>query len=233
MKCYRGVSNPSRMGVNNPSRRGFTLIEVVVGIAIFTSMVLLSTVALNQAFDQYKTVMDEGVNLWKVARSFWIHKSASGMLYYFIDEGKRKEWYPYFVCTTDTISYVSASPMADNVPVVVWIVREKNGNNFNVVYYELPVYVKKQEELEKDYQNGTYKKGNSFVIIEDVSDVHFESYVADPLTKLWDWSREYYGKTGGKLPKYVRVAYKKDGRYDALMLSISANATVYQNPNVI
>lgn len=214
-------------------RKGFTLIEVVVATAIFTSMVLLSTMALNQGFRQYKTVMDEGVNLWKVARSFWIHKSAAGMLFYYIDEGKRTQWYPYYVCTTDMISYVSASPMADTVPVVAWIVKENNGGNFNVVYYELPVYVKKQAELEKDYQSGDYKKGNSFVIIENVSDVRFESYVEDPLTKLWDWSREYYGKNGGKLPKYVRIAYKKDGRFNALLLSISTNATIYQNPTVI
>ncbi|KWT90990.1 PulJ/GspJ family protein [Candidatus Magnetominusculus xianensis] len=215
------------------SRRGFTLIEVVVATAIFTSMVLLSTAALNQGFKQYKTVMEEGVNLWRVARSFWIHKSAAGMLFYYIDEGKRREWYPYYVCNSDVISYVSASPMADNVPVVAWIVREKHEDNYNVVYYELPVYVKKQEELEKDYQSGNYKKGNSFVIIENVNDVRFESYVEEPLTKLWDWSREYYGKVGGKLPKYIRIAYKKDGRLNALLLSVATNATIYQNPNMI
>ncbi|MBF0486610.1 MAG: prepilin-type N-terminal cleavage/methylation domain-containing protein [Nitrospirae bacterium] len=214
-------------------RRGFTLIEVVVAIAIFTSMVLLSTAALNQAFKQYKKVMDEGVNLWKVARSFWIHKSASGMLFYFIDDGTRLKWYPYFVCNPDVISYVSASPMADNVPVVVWIVKEKHDENYDLVYYELPVYVKKQQELEKDYQSGRFKKGYSFVIIEDISSVSFESYVEAPVTKLWDWSREYYGKSGGKLPKYLRIAYKKDGRFNALMLSISTNSTIYQNPTSI
>ncbi|MBF0556141.1 MAG: prepilin-type N-terminal cleavage/methylation domain-containing protein [Nitrospirae bacterium] len=214
-------------------RRGFTLIEVVVAIAIFTSMVLLSTAALNQAFKQYKKVMDEGVNLWKVARSFWIHKSASGMLFYFIDDGTRQKWYPYFACNPDVISYVSSSPMADNVPVAVWIVKERHDENFDVVYYELPVYVKKQQELETDYQSGRYKKGYSFVIIENVSSVSFESYVEAPLTKLWDWNREYYGKSGGKLPKYLRIAYKKDGRFNALMLSVSTNSTIYQNPTSI
>ncbi|MBF0459164.1 MAG: prepilin-type N-terminal cleavage/methylation domain-containing protein [Nitrospirae bacterium] len=215
------------------SRSGFTLIEVVVAIAIFTSMVLLSTVALNQGFTQYKRVMNEGVNLWKAARSFWIHKSTSGMLFYFIDEGKRLDWYPYYICNPDEISYVSGSPMADNVPVVVWIVKEKREQNFDVVYYELPVYVKKQEELDKDYQSGNYKKGNSFVIMENVSDVSFESFVEDPLTKLWGWSREYYGNRGRRLPKYVRIVYNRDGRFNALMLSISTNATIYQNPRAI
>ncbi|MCG6553621.1 MAG: prepilin-type N-terminal cleavage/methylation domain-containing protein [Candidatus Magnetominusculus sp. LBB02] len=215
------------------SRKGFTLIEVVVATAIFTAMVLLSTAALNQGFKQYKTVMDEGVNLWKAARSFWLHKSMSGMLFYYIDDGSRQRWYPYYICNPDVISYVSGAPMADNVPVVAWIVTQRHEKSLDVVYYELPVYVKKQEELEKDYQSGDYKKGNSFVIIEDVSDVRFESYVEDPLTKLWDWSREYYGKKGEKLPKYVRISYKKDGRPGSRIFSVSTNATIYRNPALI
>ena len=49
---------------------GYTLIEVVIAIAIFSFMIALATAALNQGLKQYQHMMDKGINLWDAAKKF-------------------------------------------------------------------------------------------------------------------------------------------------------------------
>ncbi|MBF0316852.1 MAG: prepilin-type N-terminal cleavage/methylation domain-containing protein [Nitrospirae bacterium] len=216
--------------MNNRSYRssspGYSLIEVLIAVTIFTSMVMLSMVALNQGLGQYKKLMQEGIDFHRYASSFWLHQSVSGMLNYIVSENNRQ--FPYFRCSHDGVSYVSASPLSSNIPVVVWIIGEKVNSSglFTLTYYELPVYAKKYEDIERDYSSSAYKKGSSFVILKDVTDVRIESYVMDMVTKLWQWSSDYDTKDTNMLPTHLRISYKRDGKQETNFFSIHTNKTI-------
>ncbi|MBF0608375.1 MAG: hypothetical protein SFH39_16855 [Candidatus Magnetobacterium sp. LHC-1] len=207
------------------STLGYSLIEVLIAVTIFTSMVMLSMVALNQGLGQYKKLMQEGIDFRRYASSFWLHQSVAGMLNYVVSDNNRQ--FPYFRCSYGGVSYVSASPLSNNIPVVVWIVREKAASSGLSVltYYELPVYTKKYEDIERDYVSSVYKKGSSFVVLQDITDVRIESYVMDMVTKLWQWSAEYDTKDSGMLPTHLRISYKRNGKQEVLFFSIHTNKT--------
>ncbi|MBF0345578.1 MAG: prepilin-type N-terminal cleavage/methylation domain-containing protein [Nitrospirae bacterium] len=232
--CY--LSTDRRGPLNRPYRQsncGYSLIEVLIAVAIFTSMVMLSMVALNQGLTQYKRLMEEGINFRRYARTFWLHQSTAGMINYLVNDNGR--WFPYFYCSIDRVSYVSASPFSSNVPVIVWIVKEKlpSTGNFALTYYELPVYAKKYEDIERDYSSSDYKKGSSFVILEDIADVRIESYVIDAVTKLWDWRTDYDAKDDKRLPSSIRISFKRQGRTEMFYLSIHTNKAIRPDPGVI
>ncbi|KJU82748.1 prepilin-type [Candidatus Magnetobacterium bavaricum] len=197
------------------------MIEVLIAVTIFTSMVMLSMVALNQGLGQYKKLMQEGIDLRRYAASFWLHQSVSGMLNYTVMDNNKQ--FPYFRCSYDGVSYVSTSPLSNNIPVVVWIVREKGTS---LTYYELPVYAKRYEDIERDYSSSAYKQGSSFVILQDVTDVRIESYVMDMVTKLQQWTPEYDTKDTNMLPTHLKISYKRGGKQETLFFSIHTNKTI-------
>jgi general secretion pathway protein J len=210
---------------------GYTLIEVLVAIAIFTAMVMFCVMALQQSLMQYKSVMDEGINFWKYGSKFWLHKSAGGVVGYYINE--KNQWFPYFMCNDSRVSYVSSSPLTGNLPVVVWLVKEKTKDGTSLVYYELPVYTYGYEEIERLYFFGDYKKGSSFVILEGVSGISMEVYVKDRLTNRWEWKSDYDGKQSDTMPGGIRITYTGGGRKHAIFLAIYTNSPLTSNPYVI
>ncbi|MBF0537532.1 MAG: hypothetical protein HQL03_04665 [Nitrospirae bacterium] len=218
-----------------PSCWGYSLIEVLIAVTIFTSMVMLAMVALNQGLGQYKRLMKEGIDFRRYASTFWLHQSASGMLKYLVSDINNRQ-FPYFRCSYDgVVSYVSVSPLSSNVPVVVWIVREKlNSSGLSALtYYELPVYAKKYDDIDHDYVSSDYKKGSSFVILQDVTDVRIEGYVMDTVTKLWQWLSDYDAKDGNMLPTSIRISYKRGGKKATIFLNIPTNKSIRPDTSVI
>ena len=88
----------------------------------------------------------------------WVTKSFNAAIdYYVYTEGKK--WFPYFHGSQGSVSYVSLSPVAGDLPVVVWLKNEKmNTGKRSLVYYELPVYTKDYKELERMDTFHDYKK---------------------------------------------------------------------------
>ena len=88
--------------------KGYTFIEVLVAMAIFSSMIMLATMALNQGLKQYKGLMEKGINFWDKAKYVWIDSSFSAITdYYVVTDGGNGR--PIFTATR-TDSYVSLSP---------------------------------------------------------------------------------------------------------------------------
>ncbi len=141
--------------------KGYTLIEVLVALAIFSSMMMLAGVALNQGLKQYHGLAEKGIGFWDYAKKIWIDKSFNSTIdYYVYRRGDR--WFPYFKGNQEGISYISLAPLAGDLPVVIWIRNEAAENGMrSLVYYELPIYTKSYEEIERNYIFGDYKKGRS------------------------------------------------------------------------
>jgi prepilin-type N-terminal cleavage/methylation domain-containing protein len=204
---------------------GYTLIEVIVAVAIFTMMAALSVAALDQGLRQYRKLLHEGTDFWKYAGSLWINKSFSGMFENVITNNGSQV--PYFECGQDMISYASVSPLAGSTPVVVWLVREGG----NVVYYELPLNARGEKSLSEDYLLRNYASGNRMVILEGAENVVFGCKALDTETMISSWREIYSGRSGGRLPEAVRILYTRNGMPGMMYFSVFANSFDYASYN--
>lgn len=216
-------SGIKRWFLHQKYHRGYTLIEVIVATAIFSSMVLLATMALNQGLKQYHGLMEKGINFWDNARHLWVNRSLSSAVdYYVADTGR---WFPYFYGSRDRISYISLAPLVGDVPVIVWIIKERQDNGrYSLVYYELPVYTKTFKEIERDYVFNEYKKGRSIKLLSDLDDVEPEFYGYDLLKEKDEWSNDYQGSKKMTLPSLLKFNYTIGGRKNSLMFRINTNS---------
>lgn len=207
---------------------GYTLIEALVAMVILTSMLLLGGMAINQGLRQYHGLVEQGLNFWDYAKSIWIDKNFNSATDYYVYT-RSDRWFPYFKGNQEGLSYVSLAPFAGNTPVVVWIVNvgEKDGNR-SLVYYELPVYTKTYDDLDRDYIFGDYKKGKSFKILENVSAIEFSFYGYDIQDRRRiGWHSRFEGRTMKNLPSLVKISYTHhNAEKGVLLLSMNVNSLI-------
>ena len=207
-----------------PSNKGYTLIELIVALAIFSSMLLLGSLALDQTLREYRLLSERGFGFWQYAKVIWLDKSVASMTDYFV-KTKDHRWFPYFLGNPQGFSYVSTAPFANDSPVVVWVVKEKNDKNkFDLVYYELPVLTKTYRELEDDFVFKNYKKGNSFVVLSDLEDVDFQYYRFDLVKRKFEWVSEHDARLKKVLPSAILITYKDRDGEKKLFLKVNINS---------
>lgn len=206
------------------SFRGYTLIEVLVSIAIFSAMMTLGGIALNQGLKQYHGLAEKGIVFWDYAKSLWIDKSFNSMTDYYVF--KRGEgWFPYFKGSQEGISYVSLAPLAGEVPVVVWIKNEaEEGGKRSLIYYELPVYTKSYEEIEREEIFADYKKGMALKVLEGVESIEFRFYGYDLHERRFGWSSHFNGNKTKILPSSILISYTQNGKQGRLAFGVNVNS---------
>jgi len=187
-------------------------------------MVLLATMAINQGLKQYHGLMERGINFWDNARHLWVNRSLSSAVDYYVADDTGK-WFPYFYGSRDRVSYISLAPLVGDIPVVVWIIKERQANGrYSLVYYELPVYTKTSKEIERDYVFNEYKKGQSIKLLSDLDDVEPEFYGYDFLKQKDEWSNGYQGSKKMTLPSLLKFNYTIEGRKNILMFRLNTNS---------
>jgi prepilin-type N-terminal cleavage/methylation domain len=204
--------------------KGYTLIEVLVAMLIFTAMLMLAGVALNQGLTQYHGLVEKGLNFWNYAKNIWIDKSFNSATDYYVYT-RSDGWFPYFKGSQDGVSYVSLVPFAGELPVIVWIKSEdEDGGKYSLVYYETPVYTKTYEEIDRDYVFGDYRKGKSFKLLEGVKGIEFSFYGYDFAKRMYQWYSSFDGNKMKVLPALVKISYTRDlGRGD-IVVGINVNS---------
>ena len=212
--------------------KGYTLIEVLVAMAIFSSMMMLAGVALNQGLKQYHGLAEKGIGFWDYAKNIWIDKSFNSTIdYYVYRRGER--WFPYFKGNQEGISYISLAPLAGDLPVVIWIRNEAAENGMrSLVYYELPIYTKSYEDIERNYIFGDYKKGRSIKLLEGVEGIEFSFYGYDAFERKFRWYSDFEGERMKLLPSSIIISYQQDGKKSKLVFGINVNSpikTVYND----
>ncbi|MCG6536825.1 MAG: prepilin-type N-terminal cleavage/methylation domain-containing protein [Syntrophales bacterium LBB04] len=207
--------------------KGYTLMEVLVAMVILTSMLMLGGMAINQGLRQYHGLVENGLNSWDYAKVIWIDKSFNSATDYYVHT-RSTGWFPYFRGDQEGLSYVSLAPFAGNTPVVIWIVSEseKDGSR-SLLYYELPVYAKTYEELDRNYVFGDYKRGKSFKIIDHAAAIEFGYYGFDIRDRRSDWHSRFDGRTMRNLPSLVKISYRHhDTQKGVLLLSMKVNSLI-------
>jgi len=204
--------------------KGYTLIEVLVAMAIFSSMVMLAGVALNQGLKQYHGLAEKGIGFWDDAKKIWIDKSFNSTIDYYVHT-RSDGWFPYFKGSQEGISYISLAPLMGEIPVVVWIRNEAEANGMrSLIYYELPVYTKSYEEIDRDYIFANYKKGSSVKLLEGVEGIEFSFYGYNIKENRYEWSSYFDGSRMQLLPSSIIISYKHNGEKDRFIFGINVNS---------
>ena len=203
---------------------GYTLIEVLVAMAIFSAMILLGGMALNQGLKQYQGLIEKGLSFWEYAQKIWMDKSFHSTIDYYVNTNTQG-WFPYFRGNQEGVSFVTLAPFAGDLPVVVWIRKEMTEDGkIRLIYYELPVYAKSYQELEGDLASGAYRKGRSVKILEGADRIQFEYYGYDVRDEKHKWRNVFEGAETRQLPLLVRIDYLRDGEKRMFMYAIHVNS---------
>ncbi len=188
-------------------------------------MILLATMALNQGLKEYHGLMEKGVNFWETAKHFWVDRSVGSMTDYYVSDGKGK-WFPYFRGGEDMVSYVSLAPLAGDLPVVVWITKEREDNGkYVLLYRESPVDVKNMKDLDGDYTLDRYKKIEPVVIMEGLEKLRFRYYGLVPGKGVEEWSVDFDGAKRFLLPGVIEMEYVLNGKKEVLLFGSHVNST--------
>jgi len=203
---------------------GFTLIEVIVAMAICSAMLLLGGMALNQGLKQYQGLVEKGLCFWDYAQNIWTDKSFHSTIDYYVNTNT-SGWFPYFRGNQEGVSFVTLAPFAGDLPVVAWIRKESTEDRkVRLVYYELPVYAKSYRELEDDFTSGAYKKGRSIRILDSIDRVQFEFYGYDIRDEKHKWRKIFEGAETKQLPLLVRIEYVKGDEKRMMTYAIHVNS---------
>jgi len=211
-------------GGESRSVSGYSLIEVVVATAIFSAMLLLGGMALNQGLKQYQGLVDKGLCFWDYAQNIWTEKSFHSIIDYYAHTDAQG-WFPYFRGSQEGISFVTLAPFAGDQPVAVWIRKEgAEGGKQKLVYHELPVYAKSYRELEDDFSSGAYSKGKSVEIFGDADKIQFGFYGYSVRDEEHKWRRNFEGVETLQMPLLVRIEYVRGDEKKMLTYAIHVNS---------
>ncbi|MCI4624376.1 MAG: prepilin-type N-terminal cleavage/methylation domain-containing protein [Candidatus Magnetoovum sp. WYHC-5] len=210
---------------------GYTLIEVIIALAIFTAMSVFCVITLNQALKQYKSVMDDGLRFWDYAKGFWLVKSFNSIFDYYISIDGRNA-VPYFYCDANVISYATTAPLANEGPVIAWIIKEKSATQgYSLVYYEMPIYTGGVKDIEKLYKSGHYKDGTRAIIIDNIYKATFQVYVMDLNTAKSAWVNVYNSISGRTLPEFIALSYNGPDKRNSIIFNVRNNSR-FKEPDV-
>ena len=227
------TSHCNRTRFRSSSGDGYTLIEVLVAMAIFTAMLVLAGAALNQGLRQYQGLVEKGLGFWDYAKTIWIDKSFNSATDYYVYT-RADRWFPYFKGNQEGISFVSLAPFAGEDPVVVWIKNESQADGKRTLrYYELPVFTKTSEDIEREGIFEDYKKGKSFQLLEDAEDVAISFYGCGFVDRQCRWVNAFDGARMRLLPSSVKIEYTQKGENGVLLFTIHVNSYLKQFYNEI
>ncbi len=190
---------------------GYTLIEVLLASLIFSVMVYLATLALDQGLRHYEGIISRGLNFWEDAKILWLQRSLSSSLDCYVYDERKKLWFPFFIGKVDLIAYASLSPFSSDLPVLVVLKKENVEKGYNLIYYELPLSTLDLKDLEKILTFEEYKRGVSFTFFRDLETLNFKYYGYDRFRGFYDWFSEFEGSKFLQLPSIVKIDYTQEG----------------------
>jgi general secretion pathway protein J len=116
--------------------------------------------------------------------------------------------------------------------VIVWIRKEdEGGGKQSLVYYELPVYTKTYEDIERDSVFAAYKEGKSAKILGGVENIEIRFYGYDLPRRESGWSWDYEGRKKKNLPSAVVVSYSQEGKTEKLVFGTHVNSSAKMGYN--
>jgi len=207
-------------------KKGYTFIEILLSLIIFSMTVGLVSYAITQSLDQYKGVIHKTAGIWQKTKIFWLQKSFSSIIDYYI---KEEDWFPFFEGDREHIAYITEVAFAKDKPVLAVITCEKS----SLVYYEIPVYTLTYREIKEIIQKGEFRKGTKVIIFENIEDPYFEYYGWHPDKDRPLWDSVYSGQKNKLLPLYVKITFKENNNRVFYLFALKNNSTLKEIYNEI
>lgn len=206
------------------SFRGYTLVEVLVAIVIFATLIGLGTTALNQVMKYYEVIRSKDLSVWKYANLVWLDRVFLQVMDYYISDDTGR-FYLYFIGAPDFLTFASYEGISTDKPVVVYLEKQINQNGkYDLLLYQVLLNSQTGKELDRYIVFKDYKKDNNpFYVMKDLDELGFEYYIYDIRSYTYRWSF-YYEKGGLIPPAFVKVSFKKDNKPDNLIFSINNNS---------
>ncbi len=204
--------------------KGYTLVEVLVAIVIFSTLIGLGSVALNQIMKYYEVIKSRDLSVWKYANLIWLDKIFLEVMDYYVSDDTGK-FYLYFIGTPDFLTFVSFEGISTDKPVVVYLEKQINqSGKYDLILYQLPLNSQSGKELDRYIVFKDYKKDNTpFYVMKDLDDLSFDYYIYDFRSYKYKWSFSYE-KGGFLAPMFVKLKFKKDSKVDNLIFIINNNS---------
>ncbi|WP_045386314.1 PulJ/GspJ family protein [Vibrio rotiferianus] len=227
-------------------RQGFTLVEVLVSLVIFSSVIAVVITGLEQGRGQWLRAMDRNHDTHKLyTRQQWITQTIeqSNSAPFIIEYGVSA---PYFYGTERQIDFLTNAPVYSGPGTYsaarLQIVDDNQGTSALVF----------TQWANKDPYYGIPKstsEGKSITLLEGIKDAKWEYYLesrieATPLEIKYNtfaprreakWSNYYDAKYELKIPKKMRFDFEIDGKSYTWYFNLASysSATGQEEPLVI
>lgn len=195
----------------NNSEHGFTLVEMLVVLAIFSTVVSLVMFGFEQGRSQWQRALNENNNIIRYHKQFsWLSSAfnqsvASNFSVGFSDSA------PYFKGDSKKVSFLSESPILGGPGTYAWVeINQKlnDGGGLMLVYQETP---------NSDPYYGLYETNQTeaLTLFTDVEEYHWRYYV-DELA---------YNANGGRV-RVGRHWVESIDSYNEAQMPVMAKLTV-------
>ena len=188
-------------------KKGFTLVEMLIAVVIFSFMVGLAA----YSFRFYIGLVNKIVMPYpKDAVIFSKLRSAIDSMFYYVAEKKdivgKQKFYYYFYGNNKEMRFITTKPILSD-ELYVCEIHEKNGD---LVWEESPVYCKNN-----DYKNPDLVDPKSIVLFSDISDFEIGYFVN---------GQKIFGDIKEEMPDLIEVSFvkKKTGKKFNLYFKIKS-----------
>lgn len=207
-----------RRKIEHISSLGYTLLEVIIALLIFSTMTILAGRAFEQSLRQYELFKCREGDLWEEKKWILLQRTFQCVIPYALLSPKAQR-YPYFIGKQNTISYVTNCPIANDLPVIVFLERimDQKGK-IKLVYYEYPIYSRDYSDIKGLEFTKEYRKGTQLIYLSDLSVIDFSFFGYDQRDRQWKWSMEFEGSQNLSVPKIVKISYKSPRQSETIFL---------------
>ncbi|WP_217514159.1 PulJ/GspJ family protein [Vibrio metschnikovii] len=199
------------------NQKGFTLIEVLVALVIFSSVVSIALFGFEQGKNAWQRSLSQSQIVEReYARYLWLNNLfnqavASNFSYGYADSN------PFFEGDEKTVSFLSESPIISGPGTYAWVqigYRIDDDNEMNIIFSETP---------NADPYWGLYTSqfSRSLILFDNIADFHFsylmEKSVMSPRGIMVrgerEWVNRYDSRNSKSLPVMVKLTVMtKSGR---------------------
>lgn len=202
---------------------GYTLLEVIIALLIFTIMSVLAVRAFEQSLRQYELFKLRDGDLWEEKKWILLNRTFQCLIPYNLSN-PRAQRYPYFIGRQNIISYVSNCPIVNDLPVIVFLEKELDqSGKFKLVYYEFPIYSSDYSEIKRLEFTKEYRRGTKLIYLSDVEFIELFFFGYDQIEKRWKWFMEFDGAQTISIPRIVKISYKSSRHSDTIFLGIGTD----------